>query len=80
MTTPVSSFPALIQKMHSFVAWGIRRVMCREMTMGSLILCLPFFLHPPFIHSISPIPSSLAPSFSSLLALKFGICWRFSET
>ena len=34
------------QKMHSFVAWGIRRVMCREMTMGSLILCLPFFLHP----------------------------------
>lgn len=32
------------------------------------------------IHSISPIPSSLAPSFSSLLALKFGICWRFSET
>lgn len=42
-------------KMHSFVAWRIRRVMCREMTLGSLILYLPVFLH------------SLIPSTASLL-------------
>lgn len=31
-------------KTHSFVAWGLRRVMRREMTVGSLILCLPVSL------------------------------------
>lgn len=85
MTAPVSSFPALTRRCTALLlgeseGWCVEKWPWEALSYIFLSFCTLSYHPLPPSCSISPIPSSLAPNFSSLLALKFGICWRFSET